>query len=207
MQPIVLVPVFVYNNKSLNTQSVSKQELPKHQVDQNPTHQTDLLRNEIKKKLFAKADSLVDKTLSCPRTKLSNSQTTILDAIEAGVLLLNKGVEKTQTFRHLHEFTWQSWNISNSRFESECRKQTEANWVPFKVWTSEAAEFVHAGWCCLWVCVQFSESWQSISIKGDSILTTTYFVCKIYAGHKKCKKMKASARFGKKFGVKIWFLC
>ena len=37
--------------------------------------------------MFAKADTLIDKIWSCPRIKLSNSQTLILDDVETGVLL------------------------------------------------------------------------------------------------------------------------
>ena len=78
MEQFVLVPASVYN-KSLITQSVTKQELPKYQPSQNPTYQIDSLRKETSKKLFSKADSLVDKIFFCPRIKLSNSQTLILD--------------------------------------------------------------------------------------------------------------------------------
>ena len=75
MDQFVLVPASVYN-KSLITQSVTKQELPKYQpLQQNPTYQIDSLKKEINKKLFSKADSSVDKILSSPRIKLSNSQT------------------------------------------------------------------------------------------------------------------------------------
>ena len=86
MEQFVLVPASVYN-KSLITQSVTKQELPKYQLSPNPTYQGDSLKNEINKKLFSKADSLVDKILSCPRIKLSNSQTLILDGVETGIFL------------------------------------------------------------------------------------------------------------------------
>ena len=74
MDQLVLVPASVYN-KGLITQSITKQELPKYQPSQNPTYQIDSLKKEINKNLFSKADSLVDKKLSCPRIKLSISQT------------------------------------------------------------------------------------------------------------------------------------
>ena len=74
MDQFVLVPASVYY-KSLITQSVTKQELPKYQPPRNPTYQIDSLKKQINKKLFSKADSLVDKILSCPRIKLSNSET------------------------------------------------------------------------------------------------------------------------------------
>ena len=83
MDQFVLVPASVYNT-SLITQSVTKQELPKYQPSQNPTYQIHSFKKEINKKLFSKADSLVDKILSCPRIKLSNSQTLFLDGVEIG---------------------------------------------------------------------------------------------------------------------------
>ena len=49
--------------------------------------QVDSLKKEINKKLFSKADTLVDEILSCPRIKLSKSQTLILDGVETGVFL------------------------------------------------------------------------------------------------------------------------
>ena len=99
MQQVVPVPASVYN-KCLAIQSVTKQELPKYQPSQNPTYQTDSLEKEIDKKLFSKADSLVDKTLSYPRIKLSNSQTLNLDGVEAGIwTLLNNCAVKTQMFQ------------------------------------------------------------------------------------------------------------
>ena len=83
MEQFVLVPASVYN-KSV---SVTKQELPKYKAEQPPTYQIDSLRKEVNKKLFCKADSLVDKILFCPRIKLSNSQTIILDGVDTGVLI------------------------------------------------------------------------------------------------------------------------
>ena len=53
MEQSVLVPASVFN-KSLNTQAVTKRELPKYQAEQNPTYQIDSLIKEINKKLFAK---------------------------------------------------------------------------------------------------------------------------------------------------------
>ena len=60
MEKFVLVPASVYN-KSLITQLITKQELPKYQPLQNPTYQTDSLKKELNKKLFSIADSLVEK--------------------------------------------------------------------------------------------------------------------------------------------------
>ena len=76
-------------NKSLITQSATKQELPKYQPSQNPTYQNDALKKETNKNLFSNADSLVDKILSCPLIKLSISQTFSLDGVETGIFLLD----------------------------------------------------------------------------------------------------------------------
>ena len=86
MEQFVLVPASVYN-KSVTTQSVTKQELPKYKAEKPPTFQIDSLKRDINKKLFGKADTLIDKILSCSRIKLSNSQTKILDGIDTGVLI------------------------------------------------------------------------------------------------------------------------
>ena len=86
MEQFVLVPVSVYN-KSVTTQSVTKQELPKYKAEQPPTYQIDSLKRDINMKLFRKADPLIDKILSCSRIKLSNSQTIILDGVDTGLLI------------------------------------------------------------------------------------------------------------------------
>ena len=77
--------VLLYN-KSVSTQSVTKQELPKYKAEQPPTYKIDSLKRDINKKLIGKADPLIDKILSCSRIKLSNSQTIILDGVDTGVL-------------------------------------------------------------------------------------------------------------------------
>ena len=84
MEQFVLVPASVYN-KSVTTQSVTKQELPEYKAEQPPTYQIDSKKRDFNKKLFGKADSLIDKYLSCSRIKLSNSQTIILDGVDTGV--------------------------------------------------------------------------------------------------------------------------
>ena len=52
---------------------------------QNP--KIDSLKKKINKKLFAKADALVDKISSCPRMKVSNSQTLISHGVKTKLLL------------------------------------------------------------------------------------------------------------------------
>ena len=84
MEQFVLVPASVYN-KSVTAQSVTKQELPKYKAEQPPTYQIDSLN--LYKKLFGKADPLIDKILSCSRIKLSSLQTIFLDGVDTRVLI------------------------------------------------------------------------------------------------------------------------
>ena len=86
MEQFVLVPASVYN-KRVTTQSVIKQKLPKHKTEQPPTYQIDFLKRDINKKLFGKADPLINKILSCSRIKFSISQTIFLDDVDTGVLI------------------------------------------------------------------------------------------------------------------------
>ena len=86
MEQFVLVPASVYN-KSLTTQSVTKQELPNYKTEQPPWYQIDSLKRDINKKMFGRADSLIDKILSCSRIKLSNSQTIFLDGADTGIFI------------------------------------------------------------------------------------------------------------------------
>ena len=77
----------MYNNdKSLSTQAITKQELPKNRAEQTSSYQVDSLKKELNKNLFAKAHSLFYKTLFCSRIKLSNLHTLLLDGVETGVL-------------------------------------------------------------------------------------------------------------------------
>ena len=84
MEQFVLVSASVYSN-TVTAQSVTKQEVPKYKTEQPPTYQIDSLN--LNKKLFGEADTLIDKILSCSQTKLSNSQTKILDGVDTGVLI------------------------------------------------------------------------------------------------------------------------
>ena len=88
MEQFVLVPASVYN-KSLISQLVTQQKIPKYQPCQSRTYQVDSLKEEVNKKVFSKTDTLVDQILSCPRIKLSNSQTLFLDGVEPRIFLLD----------------------------------------------------------------------------------------------------------------------
>ena len=161
MEQFLLVPASVYN-KSLNTQSVRKPKLPNYQPSQNSTYQINSSKTEKNKRLFAKADSLVDKNLSCRINKLSSSHTLELDGVENGVLLSHF----VQQLRHKNAdvpaiyFTLlDSAVISPTPVRNQIAKgKKRGSWVAFKKWTSDAAKIVHAEWCCLWLCAQFSEN-------------------------------------------------
>ena len=60
--------------------------------------------------------------------------------------------------------------------DQNAKAKDRGSWFPSKIWMSEAAKVVHTVWCCLWVCAQLSENWQSISIKGDTILALKIFL-------------------------------
>ena len=136
MEQFVLVPASVYN-KSLITQSVTKQELPKYQPLQNPTYQVDSLKKEINKKLFSKADSLVDKILSCPRIKLSISQTLIFDGVETGILLSDFAQQlrrKNADVPDIYFTLLDAAGISPALILNQNAKAKErGSWVPFKI--------------------------------------------------------------------------
>ena len=68
--------------------------------------------------MFGKADTLIDKILSCSRIKFSNSQAKILDGVDNGVLipefslhLRRKNVDVPDNY-----FTRRCWNNTLSTF-------------------------------------------------------------------------------------------
>ena len=136
MDQFVLVPASVYN-KSLINQSVTKQELPKCQPSQNPTYQIDSHKKEIKKKLFSKADSLVDNILSSPRIKLSNSQTLVLDGVKIGIFLSDFAQQlrrKNADVPDIYFVLFDAAGISPTPILSQNAKARErGSWVPFKI--------------------------------------------------------------------------
>ena len=161
MDQFVLVPASVYN-KSLITQSVTKQEPPKYQHSQNPTYQIDSLKKEINKKIFSKADALVDKILSSPRIKLSIAETLILDGVATGIFLSDFAQQLRRKNADVPDIYFTLLNAAGISptliLNQNAKAKKRGSWVPFKIWTSEAAKAVHTGWCCLWVFAQLSES-------------------------------------------------
>ena len=134
MEQFVLVPASVYN-KSVTAQSVTKQELPNYKAEQPPTYQIDPLN--LKKKLFGKANPIIDKILSCSRIKLSNSQTTILDGVDTGVLfsdfilhLRRKNADVPDIYFTLLDAAGKSPSLV---FNQNAKAKDRGSWVPFKV--------------------------------------------------------------------------
>ena len=132
MEQFVLVPASVYNKSA---QSVTKQELPKYKAEKPPTYQVDSLN--LNKKLFGKADTLIDKILSCSRIKLSNSQTIILDGVDTGVLISDFTLHlrrKNADVRDIYFTLLDAAGISPSLvFNQNAKAKDRGSWVPFKV--------------------------------------------------------------------------
>ena len=121
----------------MTTQSVTKQEHPKYKAEQPPTYQVDSLERDINKKLFGRADSLVDKILSCSRIKLSNSQTKVLDGVDTGVLILDFNLHlrrKNVDVPDIYFTILDAAGISPSLvFNQNAAAKDRGSWVPFKV--------------------------------------------------------------------------
>ena len=132
MEQFVLVPASVYNKSA---QSVTKQELPKYKAEQPPTYQICSLN--LNMKLFGKADTLIDKILSCSRIKLSNSQTIILDGVDTGVLISDFTLHlrrKNADVPDIYFTLLDAAGISPSLvFNQNAKAKERGSWVPFKV--------------------------------------------------------------------------
>ena len=132
MEQFVLVPASVYNKSA---QSVTKQELPKYKSEQPPTYQIDSLN--LNKKLFGKSDTLIDKVLSCPRIKLSNSQTINLDGVDTEVLISDFTLHlrrKNADVPDIYFTLLDAAGISPSLvFNQNAKAKDRGSWVPFKV--------------------------------------------------------------------------
>ena len=132
MEQFVLVPASVY---SKSAQSVTKQELPKYKAEQPPTYEIDALN--LNKKLFGKAETLIDKILSCSRIKFSNSQTIVLDGVDTGVLISDFTLHlrrKNADVQYIYFTLLDAAGISLSLvFNQNAKAKDRGSWVPFKV--------------------------------------------------------------------------
>ena len=156
MEQFVLVPASVYKS----AQSVTKQELPKYKAEQPPTYQIDSLN--LNKKLFGEADTRIDKILSCSRIKPSNSQTIVLDGVEAVVLISDFTLHLRRKIADVPDIYFtllDAAGISPSLdFNKNAKAKDRGSWIPFKVWASEAAKTVYTKCCCLQFCTQLVKS-------------------------------------------------
>ena len=136
MEQFVLVPASVYN-KSVTTQSVTEQELPKYKAEQPSTYQNDSLKRDINKKLFGKADTQIDKILSCSRIKLSNSLTIISDGVDTGLLISDLTLHlsrKNADVPDIYFTLLDAVGISPALvFNQNAKAKDRGSWVPFKV--------------------------------------------------------------------------
>ena len=134
MEQFVVVPDSVYNKSA---QSVTKQELRKYKAEQPPTYQIDFLKRDINKKVFGKADPLIDKILSCSRITLSNSQTIILDGVDTGVLTSDFTLHLRRKNADVPDIYFTLLNaagISPSLvFNQNAKAKDRGSWIPFKV--------------------------------------------------------------------------
>ena len=134
MEQFVLVPASVYSN-SVTTKTFTKRELPKYKAEQPPTYQIDSLN--LKKKLFGKADTLIDKILSCSRIKISNSQTIFLDGVNTGVLISDFALHlrrKNADVPYIYFTLLDAAGVSPSPvFNKNAKAKDRGSWIPFKV--------------------------------------------------------------------------
>ena len=198
MEQFVLVPVSVYN-KSVTTQSVTMQELPNYKAEQPPTYQIACLKRDNNKKLFGKADSLIDKILSCSLIKLSNSRTIILDGVDTGVLtsdftlnLRRKNVDVPDNYFNLLDAAGITPSLV---FNQNAKAKDRGSWLLLKVWTSEATKTFYVRCCCLRFCVQLGKSYQNSCIKGETILHSKASYTKLTLTTRNFKTMRAFARY------------
>ena len=137
MEQFVLVPASLLNKLNTTKSTALKVDLPKYQPQQTPTFQVDSLKKDINKKLFSKADSLVDKLLASPRIKLSLSNTIVLDGTDTGVLLQDFAQHlrrKNADVPDIYFTLLDAADISPSIVLNQNAKAKErGNWIPFKI--------------------------------------------------------------------------
>ena len=96
-----------------------------------------------KKNLFGKADTLVEEILSCRRIKLSNSQTLILDGVETGSFLSDFAQQLSRRNADVPDIYFTLLDAAGMSptliLHQNANAKEKGNWVPFKIWPSEAA--------------------------------------------------------------------
>ena len=201
MDQFVHVPASVYN-KSVTAQSVTKQELPKYKAEQPPTYQIDSLKRDINKKLFGKADPLIDKILSCSRIMLSNSQAIILDGVDTRVLISDLTLHLRRRNVDVPDIYFTLLDVAGISpplvFNQNAKAKDRGSWVPFKVRTSEVAKTVYARCCCLRFCTKLGKSNRLTVSKVRQFLHSKNPYTKFTLAARKFKRMRAFAKFRNK---------
>ena len=86
--------------------------------------------------MFAKADSLVDQDLSCPRIELSILQILKLDVVETGVLLSDFAQKNRRSIAYVTDIYFTSLDASGICLTLVLNQNAEtkatASWVPLK---------------------------------------------------------------------------
>ena len=182
-------------HKSLITQSVTKRDFPKYQALHKSTYQTDSVENDINRKLWVKADSLVGEILTaCQALQV----TLFLDGVETSVLLSHfaqqlrrENADLSKVYFNLLEAASTSPNsVLNQTAKTRGR---EWNWVPCKIWTSESANFEHARWCCS--CAKLTENQQATNIESETSFAFKNFLERTHSRNAKMRRMKTFSRF------------
>ena len=114
----------MYNNASTR-QSITNQEFLKHLLQQTPTYETNPLRRKF---FFAKAVTLLDKTLSCSRIDLSSSQSKVFDGADSKVFSFDFAQQlcpRNSDIPWSHISFRRCWYISDPDSEPKCLRQIE----------------------------------------------------------------------------------
>ena len=108
-----------------------------YKAEQPPTYQIHSLKRDINKKLFGKADTLIDKILSCSRIKLSNSQTIILDGADTGVLISDFTLHLRRKNADVPDICFTLLDAAGKSpslvFNQNAKAKERGSWVPSKV--------------------------------------------------------------------------
>ena len=164
MEQFVLVPASLLNKLSTTKSTTLKAYLPKYHSKQIPRSQVDSLKKDINKKLFAKADSLVDKILASPRVKLSLSKTIVLDGTDTGVLLHDFAQHlrrKNADVPDIYFTLLDAADISHSIVLNQNAKAKErGNWIPFRISATKFSKTIYTWSCSIWLCPKSGKSFQ-----------------------------------------------
>ena len=198
MKQFVLGLASVYNKRVI-TQSVTAQELPKYKAEQPPTYQIESLRRDINKKLFGKADTLLDKILSCSRRKLSNSQTKILDGVDTGVLISDFTQHLRQKNAAVPDIYFALLNAAGVSpslvFYRNAKAKDRGSWVPLKYERQKLQRMYTQGAAAYGSVHNLAESSILPVSKVREFLHSKASYTKFTLAARKFKKRRAFARF------------